>query len=137
MWDNACSGQTTQDQNDLFANRNNVGNNELVVYIVQTLIGGAGNFVGCASHPDGQPGAAVVQAGNADWLVAHEVGHVLGLRHVCVMPTQQNPNPPNACGPGDSDNLMFPNVFWTNLPPDLSAAENSTMINSNLTVPCD
>lgn len=132
-------GQTTQDQNDLFANRNNVGNDELVVYIVQTLVGGAGNFLGCASHPNGQPGAAVIQAANADWLVAHEVGHVLGLRHVCEFPTAANPTPAVACvaGSGQSDSLMFPNVGWTNVPPDLSTAENSTMINSNLTNPCD
>ena len=33
-------GQPTQDQITLFATRNNVGNNEVVVYIVSTLIGG-------------------------------------------------------------------------------------------------
>jgi hypothetical protein len=136
-------GQPTQDQNTLFANRNNVGNNELVVYIVQTLNGvnAAGmptNPVGCATHPNGQPGAAVVQS-NASWLVAHEVGHVLGLGgHVCEFPTAANPNPAVACvaGSGQSDSLMFPRVSWTNVPPDLTAAENSTMRNSNLTRPC-
>jgi Met-zincin len=119
-------GQPTQEQRDLFANRNDVGNNELVIYIVTNLIGGAGNFLGCATHPDGQPGAAVVQA-NARWLVAHEVGHVLGLRHVCEG---------TSCVPGNSDSLMFPNVGWTNVPPDLSDGENSTMRNSGLTVQC-
>jgi hypothetical protein len=130
-------GRPTQDHNDLFANRNNVGANELVVYIVATLVGGAGNFLGCATHPNGQPGAAVVQS-NARWLVAHEVGHVLGLRHVCEFPSAANPTPAVACvvGSGQSDSLMFPNVSWTNVPPDLSAAENSTMRNSNLTNPC-
>lgn len=130
-------GQPTQDHNTLFANRNNVGNNELVIYIVATLIGGAGNFLGCATHPNGQPGAAVVQS-NARWLVAHEVGHVLELRHVCEFPTAANPTPAVACvaGSGQSDSLMFPNVGWTNVPPDLAAAENSTMRNSNLTNPC-
>jgi hypothetical protein len=128
-------GQPTQDHNTLFANRNNVGNNELVVYIVSTLIGGAGNFLGCATHPSGQPGAAVVQS-NARWLVAHEVGHVLGLRHVCEFPTAANPTPAVACVGGHSDSLMFPNVGWTNEPPDLAGTENSTMRNSNLTRPC-
>jgi hypothetical protein len=130
-------GQTTADQNTLFANRNNVGNNELVVYIVATLIGGAGNVLGCAAYPNGQPGAAVVQS-NATWVVAHEVGHVLGLGHVCTFPTLVNPTPAVPCvaGSGQSDSLMFPNVGWTNVPPDLSAAENSTMQNSNLTRPC-
>ncbi|GAA6616454.1 hypothetical protein [Scytonema sp. NUACC26] len=115
-------GQPTQEQNDLFANRNNVGTNDLIIYIVANLVdasGGAGNFLGCATHPDGQPGAAVVQA-NARWLVAHEVGHVLELRHV----------------EGNSDSLMFLNVGWTNVPPDLSNGENATMRNSGLTLPC-
>jgi Peptidase M66 len=117
-----CQGTLTAEQTTLFTNRNNVGNNELVVYIVANLIdasGAAGNFLGCATHPNGQPGAAVVQS-NARWLVAHEVGHVLGLGHVS----------------GQSDRLMFPNVGWTNVPPDLTAAENSTMQNSSLTRPC-
>jgi hypothetical protein len=116
-------GQPTQDQKTLFPNRNNVGNNELVVYIVSTLIGGAGNFVGCATHPDGQPGAAVVQS-NANWLVAHEIGHVLDLNHV------------DSTVATNSDFLMWPNTGWTNVPPDISAAEASTMVNSGLTNPC-
>jgi len=131
-------GQPTQDQNTLFANRNNVGNNELVVYILLTLIGGAGNFVGCATYPNGQPGVAVVVQPNANWLVAHEVGHVLGLRHICEVPTAANPTPAVACvaGSGQSDSLMFPNVGWTNVPPDLATSEYTTMINNGLTNPC-
>jgi hypothetical protein len=127
-------GQPTQDQIALFANRNNIGNNELVVYIVSTLIGVPTTFVGCATHPDGQPGVAVVQS-TANWLTAHEVGHVLGLRHVCEFATTANPNPAIRCvtGSGQSDSLMFPFVQWTNLPPDLSAAEEATMLNSDLT----
>jgi hypothetical protein len=122
----ACiSGQPTQDQNALFQNRNNAGANDIVVYIVNTLIGGNGNFLGCASHPNGQPGCAIVQS-TANWLLAHEVGHVLGLSHVCEG---------QGCRPGQSDSLMFPNVGWTNIPPDLSANEYQTMINSNLTPP--
>jgi hypothetical protein len=89
-------GQPTLHQNTLFANRNNADDVELVVYVVQTLIGGAGNFLGCATHPDGQPGAAVVQD-MAPWLTAHEVGHVLGLQHVCTKATATNSNPPNKC----------------------------------------
>jgi hypothetical protein len=134
-------GQPTADHNTLFANRNNVGDNELVVYIVLTLngvtdTGQPANFLGCATHPNGQPGAAVVQS-NARWLVAHEVGHVLGLRHVCEFPTAAN-SPPVPCvpGSGQSDSLMFPNTGWTNEPPNLSDAENSTLRNSNLTRPC-
>jgi hypothetical protein len=63
--------QTTQNQDALFANRNNVrsvpgahgavGYSELVVYIVQNLIGVA-NPIGCASHPRGRPGALSCQS---------------------------------------------------------------------------
>jgi hypothetical protein len=127
-------GETTQEQRDLFANRNNVGANDLVVYVVMSLIGGTGNFVGCAAHPDGRPGAAVVQS-SAQWLTAHEVGHVLDLRHVCRRVTPQDPNPPNPCvtGSGQSDRLMFPTTGWTNVPPDIATAEEDTMRNSGLT----
>ena len=50
---------------DLMANRNNAGATHVVVYLVSTLIGGGGNLLGCATHPDGQPGAAIVQASGA------------------------------------------------------------------------
>ncbi len=135
-------GITTQAQNTLFANRNNVGANDLVIYIVQTLAGTTAtgaptNPLGCAASPAGQPGAAVVQNA-AQWLVAHEVGHVLGLRHVCEFPAPGIPPPAIACvaGSGQRDSLMFPNVGWTNPPPDLSAAEGTTMLNSQWTFNC-
>jgi len=130
-------GETTQEQRDLFANRNNVGNNQLVVYIVLTIVGVVTNPIGCATHPNGQPGAAVVVAAD-NWLVAHEVGHVLGLRHVCEFPTAANPTRAVACivGSGQSDSLMFPRSPATNVPPDLSATEYSTMQNSPFTNPC-
>ena len=115
----ACiGGQLTADHRTLFPNRNNAGANDVVVYLCQTLVGGAGNFVGCAVFPAGQPGCVVVQSG-AEWLTAHEVGHVLGLGHVT-----------------NSDRLMNPNTGWTNVPPDLDATERQTMRNSNLTTPC-
>ena len=116
-------GQPTADQNALYQNRNNVGSDELVVYVVQTLIGGAGNFVGCATHPNGQPGAAVVQA-TGTWLVAHEIGHVLDLRHV------------DSSVSTNSDFLMWPNTGWTNVPPDLTQSEFTIMFNSALTDDC-
>ena len=116
-------GQPTQDQNTLFQNRNNAGVNDLVVYIVNTLIGGAGNFVGCATHPNGQPGCAIVQI-NANWLLSHEIGHVLGLPHVATTPST------------NSDFLMWPNISWTNTPPIISNNEYNTMLKSNLTSNC-
>jgi hypothetical protein len=118
--DGCFLGQPTAEVEDLFANRNNAADNDLVIYIVQTLVGGAGNFVGCASHPDGQPGATIVQS-SARWLLAHEVGHVLGLLHVPTTPSS------------NSDFLMWPNIGWTNVPPDISAAQVAQMIDSDLT----
>ena len=125
--------QPTADHNTLFANRNNAGADDVVVYIVQTIINGtaATNFIGCATFPAGNPGCVVVQS-NSQWLLAHEVGHVLGLNHVCEF----NIAGFTACAAGHSDNLMFPNVGWTNVPPNLSAAEFTTMFNGNLTINC-
>lgn len=113
-------GAPTADHNELFSHRDNAGGNDIVVYLASTLIGGAGTFLGCATHPAGQPGAVVVNNA-AQWLCAHEVGHVLDLLHVTT-----SPNPL-------SDSLMFPNVGWTNVPPDLSQTEINTMRNSALT----
>ena len=117
-------GSTTQEQQDLFENRNGVGDNELVVYVVDSLQGGTGNFVGCASSPSGRPGRVVADNINGRWLTAHEVGHVLGLRHVSTTPTT------------NSDFLMWPNIAWTNVPPDVTAVEAQTMRSSSLTRPC-
>lgn len=123
------SGQPTTDHDALFENRNNLGNNDLVVYLVLTLIGMAGNapgnYVGCATHPDGRPGAVVIQV-NADdeWLVAHEIGHVMGLVHVDVT-VETN-----------SDFLMWPNTGWTNRPPNISQFESDSMHNSVFSNPC-
>jgi hypothetical protein len=115
-------GQPTDEHDELFANRNGAGPNDLVIYVVDTLVGGSGNLLGCATHPDGRPGAAIVDSSTAGWLTAHEVGHVLGLRHVS--------------GPtASSDSLMWPNVGWTNLPPDVSGTEAGTMRASNFTRP--
>jgi hypothetical protein len=116
------SGTLTNEQRDLYANRNNVLANEVVVYLVQSMVNitAATSALGCATQQVGRgPGAAVIQNA-AQWLVAHEVGHLLSLQHVV----------------GVSDNLMFPNVGWTNLPPDLSASQYTNMLNSSLTIPC-
>ena len=113
------SGSTTGDQNTLFAHRNNAGSNDIVVYLVSSLIGGTGNFVGCAAHPANEPACAVVEVDSARWLTAHEVGHVLGLSHVT-----------------NSDRLMNPSIGWTNLPPDLIDSEYQTMLDSSLTTAC-
>jgi hypothetical protein len=107
-------GQTTAEQNDLFAHRNNVGTNDVVVYFVRSTVP---PFNGCASHPANRPGAVVAQ-GATQWTLAHEVGHVLGLRHV-----------------NDNDRLMTGNgtANITHPPPDLISSEVTTMLNSSFT----
>jgi hypothetical protein len=118
----ACTTSSlTTEQRTLMGHRNNAGGNDVVVYLVSTLTGGGGNFVGCATHPDGQPACAIVQSAGADWLTAHEVGHVLGLSHVSSTPAT------------NSDFLMWPNIGWTNTPPNLSSGEFQSMRNSDLT----
>ncbi|MEC5182518.1 hypothetical protein RCH07_003896 [Arthrobacter sp. CG_A4] len=107
-------GQTSAEQNQLFANRNNAGNNDVVVYFVRSTVP---PFNGCAAFPSGQPGAVIAQ-GATQWTLGHEVGHVLDLRHV-----------------NDNDRLMTGNGTGniTNPPPDLINTEVTSMINSTFT----
>ncbi|PWW24422.1 hypothetical protein JD79_03601 [Geodermatophilus normandii] len=108
-------GNTTAEQRTLFSNRNGVGANEVVAYFVQATDPPTN---GCAAHPAGQPGA-VVASGASRWTLGHEIGHVLGLNHV-----------------NDNDRLMTGNGTdnITNPPPDLVAAEVTTMRNSPITI---
>jgi hypothetical protein len=108
-------GQTTAEQNQLFANRKNAGTNDVVVYFVRSTMP---PYNGCAAHPSGKPGAVVVQAAT-QWTFAHEVGHVLGLFHV-------SDNNRLMTGKGTSN--------ITNPPPDLAASEIATMVASALTI---
>jgi hypothetical protein len=111
----ACTaGNTTAEQNQLFANRNNVGVNDVAVYFVRSTVPALN---GCAAHPAGRPSCAVTSLAS-QWTLGHEVGHVLGLPHV-----------------NDNNRLMTGNGTWgiTNPPPDLIAAEVGTMNASALT----
>lgn len=107
-------GSTTAEQNVLFGNRNFVGNNQVVVYMVRSTIPG---YNGCAAHPPGRPGAVVASIASR-WTMGHEVGHVLGLNHV-----------------NNTDQLMTGagTAGITNPPPDLASGEINTMISSTLT----
>jgi hypothetical protein len=113
----ACTvGNTTVEQQQLFANRNDVQGNDVAVYFVRST---NPPLNGCAAHPNGRPSAVVAQAAT-EWTMGHEVGHVLGLPHV-----------------DDSDRLMTGGgtANITNLPPDIIPSEQSTMIGSPLTIP--
>ena len=74
----SCNGSPTAEQTQLFMNRNNVGDGDIVVYFVRQCVTG---FDGCATFPTGQPGAVVASTAD-EWALAHEVGHVLGLGHI-------------------------------------------------------
>jgi hypothetical protein len=110
-------GSVTTEQAQLFANRNSVGPDDIVVYFVRST---SPPLNGCASHPAGRPGAVVTQ-GASQWTMAHEIGHVLGLNHV-----------------NDSDRLMTGGgtANITKPPPDLVPSEVQTMDASGLTVNC-
>lgn len=112
---NCIMGQTTAEQNQLFAQRNNVGNNELAIYFVRSTVP---PFNGCAAHPPGKPSAVVAQ-GATQWTFAHEIGHVLSLSHV------NNTN--RLMTGGGTSNI-------TNPPPDLVASEINSMIGSPFTI---
>jgi hypothetical protein len=110
-----CSiGVVTQEQTQLFANRNNAWGSDVVVYFVRSTVP---TYNGCAAHPAGQPGAVIAQIASV-WTLAHEVGHVLGLSHV-----------------NDNNRLMTGNgtANITNPPPDLISTEVNTMRASTLT----
>ena len=107
-------GNTTTEQNQLFANRNNAGPNDICVYLIRSTVP---PLNGCAAFPAGEP-SAVVTSVASPWTMGHECGHVLGLVHVA-----------------DSDRLMFGGGTWniTNPPPDLIQSEVNTMIASPFT----
>jgi len=111
------SGSTTTEQAQLFSNRNNVGPDDVVAYLVRSTVP---PFNGCASHPSGRPGAVVASIASP-WTLAHEIGHVLGLNHV----TDNN----RLMTGGGTANI-------TNPPPDVVPSEASTMQTSRLTFPC-
>jgi hypothetical protein len=124
------SGTVTADQTRLFANRNNAGANDIVVYFVTQVTSTMGILNGCATHPPGQPGAAVAQIASP-WTLAHEVGHVLDLEHIPGENTSCPPGNPRCCSTPDFTRLMTGcgtgSIAGT---PAITTAEASTMRNS-------
>jgi hypothetical protein len=108
-------GGITPDQEALFKNRNNVGPNEMAIYIVNSLV--PATFRGVASYPDGKPGAIIV-TGALPYILPHEIGHVMGLGHA-----------------QGSDQVMFVGPH-TRLPPIFKANEIDKMKSSLLALSC-
>ncbi len=107
-------GATTDEQDELFEERDDARDEDVVIYFVRSTVPPSN---GCASHPEGIP-AGVVARGATQWTLGHEVGHILGLRHV-----------------NDNDRLMTGNGTGniTNPPPELVASELATMLTSPYT----
>jgi hypothetical protein len=101
------NGPSTAEQLALFAGvAAEIPPTEAVVFIIRDSSPWRGG--GCAWHPAGQLGCMVVagQQGEAQWKLAHELGHVFGLFHTAW-----------------STRLMYPSVDWSVTPPNLSPQE--------------
>jgi hypothetical protein len=76
----ACEN-VTNEQSQLAGFRKDVPDGEIVIYICRSLTNAN---AGCAAHPKDKP-MATLSAVNADiYTMAHEIGHLLGLKHTSV-----------------------------------------------------
>jgi hypothetical protein len=122
----------TADQNRLFANRNNAGPNDIVIYFVSAITTTGGPLVGCVVRPSGPP-AAIVVAGAPAWTMAHEVGHVLGLTHITGEHTGCPTTNPQCCLTADPTRIMTGcNLGAITGTPTLSQGEIDAAQGSNL-----
>lgn len=138
-------GSTTRVQDRLFGNQNNVPDgqrrNQIIVYFVRNVVrtlpkNKGGELNGCASFPNGQPGA-VVSSIASQWTLAHEVGHVLNLKHIAGEHTGCPAKDPECCNTPDRTRLMTgcstSKIIGT---PTLAQSEINTMTSNDLTHQC-
>jgi hypothetical protein len=126
----SCGSTPSAEQTQLFGNRNNVGNNEIVVYFVQTVtktVGGNKILNGCASPSQGA--AAIAQIAS-QWTLAHEVGHVLGLSHI------SGENAPACTTPNFTRLMTSCSTSSITGTPTVVQSEIDTMKGTNLTQRC-
>ena len=125
-------GQLTGEQVQLFNNRDNVGEFDVVVHFVRST---SPVLNGCASHPDDVFGAVVTQVASA-WTLAHEIGHVMDLRHIGGEDTNCPANTPSCCSTPNFGRLMTGcgtgNIAGT---PILIQGEIDTLRNNSRTRP--
>ena len=99
---NCPGGQLTGEQMQLFNNRDNVGEFDVVVHFVRST---SPVLNGCASHPGDVFGAVVTQVASA-WTLAHEIGHVMDLQHIGGEDTNCPANTPSCCSTANFGRLM-------------------------------
>lgn len=123
--DNCRSNQLSNEQIQLFNNRDNVGELDIVAHFVRTIPG----LNGCAAHPDNVLGAAIAQYASV-WTLAHEIGHVLGLRHIDGENTNCPTDNPRCCSTPNNTRLMTgcstSNIVGT---PTIDQGESDTLRN--------
>lgn len=102
-----------------YGGRQGVQPNDVLCYWVDQVESGGSRLAGCASHPASQP-ACVVAALGSPWTLAHEIGHVLGLRHTT----------------GVTMLMSTPTASITANPPSIAAADLVTIKASRCCVRC-